>query len=152
MKFRKTISKSLKLIVSSNLSPKKLALTIALGISLGVIPLLWGASLLCIVVAWVFRLNQICLQVVNYLSWPLQLALLIPFNHLGEWLLTGWQPHLPEPGALHVLARLGSATVKALAAWLLVAPPSSLFLYLLLARIFIKKVSKESACACNHSK
>ena len=75
MTIRETFSKSLKLLVSSNLSPKKLALTIALG----VVPLLWGASILCVVGAWALRLNQVCLQVVNYLAWPLQLALLIPF-------------------------------------------------------------------------
>jgi uncharacterized protein (DUF2062 family) len=79
MKLRETIAKSVKLLVNSNLSPKKLALTIALGVTLGAIPLLWGASILCVVGAWALRLNQVCLQVVNYLAWPLQLALLIPF-------------------------------------------------------------------------
>ena len=140
MKLRETIAKSVKLLVNSNLSPKKLALTIALGVTLGAIPLLWGASILCVVGAWALRLNQVCLQVVNYLAWPLQLALLIPFYRLGERLLSGWHLRLPETGALHVLARLGPATVKALAAWLLVAPLSTLLLYLILVPLFSRKM------------
>ena len=139
MTIRETFSKSLKLLVTSNLSPRKLALTIALGVALGILPLFWGASLLCVAVAWAFRLNQVCLQVVNYLAWPLQLALLIPFYRLGEWLLSGWHPRLPETGALHFLAQLGPATVKALAAWFVVAPVAVLLMYLVLYWILTRK-------------
>ena len=147
MKILETIAKSWRLLFSSNLSPRKLALTIALGVGLGVMPLLWGVSIFCVVAAWLFRLNQACLQIVNFLAYPLQLALFIPFYRLGGRLFSGWHPQMPEKGALHVLAGLGPATVKALAAWVLVAPSSSLLLYLILAPLLSRRMGQRAAGA-----
>lgn len=147
MKLIETITKSWRLLFSSNLSAKKLALTIALGVALGVMPLLWGVSIFCVVAAWVFRLNQACLQIVNFLAYPLQLALFIPFYRLGERLFSGWHPRLPETGVLHILAGLGPATVKALGAWVLVAPLSSLLLYLVLAPLLTRRMGQRAAGA-----
>src|SRR5579872_6178647 len=78
-------------LLRQGLSPERLALSVALGIALGVFPVLGTTTLLCGLAAILFRLNVPAMQLVNYLVFSLQLALLIPFIRLGE-LLYGADP------------------------------------------------------------
>jgi hypothetical protein len=50
---------------------------------MGLMPLLWGTSLLCFILAWTFGLNHILIQTLNYLLYPVQLSLLQPFFYFG---------------------------------------------------------------------
>jgi len=50
---------------------------------MGLMPLLWGTSLLCFMLAWIFGLNHILIQALNYLLYPVQLSLLWPFFYFG---------------------------------------------------------------------
>lgn len=128
--------KRLQSIMSSGMTPQKLALTLCLGSALGTMPLVWGTSLVCLLLAHLFRLNQIALQSVNYLLYPLQLALLVPFFKLGAWLFP-WGPQV-TPHMLAALLRspglssctlLGWITLKSLAAWLVTVLPAALLAY-----------------------
>ena len=126
------------------LSPGRLAWSLALGLGAGVSPLVGSSTGLCILLALVFKLNQVVMQVANYLAYPLQLLLLIPFIRLGERLFGA--PRLPLDlevlsrairadawGALHAFwTSLWHGTV----AWLLVAPLASILLALLLSPLF----------------
>jgi hypothetical protein len=67
-------------------TPHKLALSVAFGLILGTIPVLGATTTLCIVAAFFFGLNHIAIQTINYIAYPLQLLLLIPFIRIGEWL------------------------------------------------------------------
>jgi len=136
----------LRSVMTCGLTPQKLALTLCLGSALGTMPLLWGTSLLSILLAHRFRLNQVALQSLNYLLYPLQLALLVPFFKLGTWLFP-WRPSLPshmlttlfrnpDPALLNLL---GWMTFKSLAAWLITAIPAALFAYVLLMAIDTRK-------------
>jgi hypothetical protein len=106
------------------------------------LPLVWGTTLLCILVAHTFRLNQVVLQSVNYFLYPLQLALLIPYCRLGARLFP-WGPPFPAEIVTYVLHGHGGgmiklvawAMLKAVAAWLLTAPPLAFVLYLLFSMI-----------------
>ncbi len=69
------------------ITPEKIALTLALGFMLSIFPLLGATTLLCGLAAIALRLNQPIIQLVNFLAYPLQLALLIPFYRAGESLL-----------------------------------------------------------------
>jgi uncharacterized protein (DUF2062 family) len=122
--------------MTCGLTPQKLALTLCFGTALGIMPLLWGTSLICILLAHVFRLNHVALQSVNYLLYPVQLALLAPFFKLGAWLFP-WGPPLPphmlatlirnpDLTSLHILAWI---TLKSLAAWLVIVLPAALLAY-----------------------
>lgn len=121
--------------MTCGVTPQKLALTLCLGAALGVMPLLWGTTLICIMLAHFFRLNQVALQSINYLLYPVQLALLLPFFKMGSWLFP-WEPPLP-PHMLATLANnpwsslniLGWMTLKSLAAWVITVIPASLFAY-----------------------
>lgn len=71
----------------AGLSPSKLSLTISLGFCIGLFPLVGTTSLLCALVGFGFRLNQIILQVSNWLLAPLQLLFIVPFYKLGSTIL-----------------------------------------------------------------
>ena len=137
---RKIVSPILDLLRQGT-SPEKIALSIALGITLGVTPVLGSTSLLCLLAAVVLRLNLPSIQLVNYLVYPLQFALLIPFIRLGEWIF-GVQPikisvnqvlQLIRDDVWIAIATLWTATIHALVAWSAVGSLASLVMYLCLA-------------------
>jgi hypothetical protein len=145
------VVKRVQAIMSCGLTPRKLALTLCIGIAFGIAPLVWGASLICIIIAHVFRLNHVALQSVNYLLWPVQLSLLLPFAKLGEQLFT-WGPPVPphifstltrSPG-LSSLSILGWLTLKAIAAWMVTVIPVALLVYGILRVTVFKKISQTS--------
>ncbi len=135
----------LEKFLRSGLSPRKMALTLALGSVIGILPVLWGATLLCVIAAALFRLNQAGIQAVNYLAYPIQIALFIPFYRLGEWLFPG---SLVIPLSGHggqfsaLLARAGASTFKAVGAWAVIAPPLAVTLYLISYPVFSGRLSK----------
>jgi uncharacterized protein (DUF2062 family) len=63
-----------------------LSLSIALGAVIGILPVLGSTTLLCAAAAILLRLNLPVIQLSNYLVYPLQIALLIPFVRLGAFL------------------------------------------------------------------
>ncbi len=122
--------------MTCGLTPQKLALTLCFGTAIGVLPLLWGTTFICILLAHFFRLNQVALLSVNYLLYPIQLLLLIPFYKLGMWLFP-WGPQVssnmlsilavsPNPTSLNILVWI---TFKSLAAWGVTVLPSALLTY-----------------------
>ena len=68
------------------LSPRRLALTCAFGVVLGIFPVFGLTTLLCFAAAFLFRLNIPIIQLVNYVIAPLQLILIVPFIKLGSYL------------------------------------------------------------------
>lgn len=69
-------------LLSQGITPEKIALSLAIGIVLGVFPVLGSTTLLCAAAAMVFRLNLPAIQLVNYIVYPLQLALFVPAKRL----------------------------------------------------------------------
>jgi len=143
------VMKRVQNVMSCGLTPQKLAMTLCIGIAFGIIPLVWGTSLICIFLAHSFKLNHIALQSVNYLLWPVHLALLVPFFKLGAWLFP-WGPSLPNhfissvlhnPGLLS-LNILGWLTLKALAAWMMTVIPAALLAYLILRATVFRENSQ----------
>jgi uncharacterized protein (DUF2062 family) len=112
------------------ITPRKIALTVALGAVLSVFPILGATTLLCALAAVLLRLNQPIIQLINYLAYPVQLALLIPFYRAGEHLL-GRQPvplNIPllfarfHADAGQFLEDFGMIAVGGIAVWLIAAP------------------------------
>ena len=75
-----------------------MALLVAVGLVLGTFPVYGLPTLLCAAAAVLLRLNAAGLQLVNQLSTPLQLALLLPLARIG-WRIS-LAPHAPWPLAL----------------------------------------------------
>ena len=62
-------------------SPEKIAWSIAAGLLIGINPILGSTTVLCLAVAFVFRLNVAASQIGNHIVYPLELLLIIPFIH-----------------------------------------------------------------------
>ena len=116
--------------LSIGITPERLAFCIALGIALGIVPALGTTTMLCAIAALLFRLNLAAIQLVNYFVYPLQLALLIPFIRVGEWLFDvdslGLSLELirrmMEEDLWKTVITLWETTFRALIAWMLIAP------------------------------
>jgi len=151
---RRKITDLLKNMFTQGVSPRKLAFTISLGAFIGTVPAVWGSALICAGLAVLFRLNHIGIQAANHLVYPLQIALIVPFYRIGAGLFP-WGPSLSaemfskgiKNAAMGSFVPLAVATVKALAAWLLITAPLAVLLYFALWAVFskrsgINKVSK----------
>ena len=117
--------------LKQGITPEDISLTLALGLVLGVFPILGACTLLCAFAAWRLRLNQPIIQAVNYLVYPLQVLLLLPFYRAGETLFR--QPHVPIFSVVELLARFregplqflidyGMVGVYGIVVWCLLAP------------------------------
>ena len=85
-------------------SPERLAWSLAAGIVIGVNPILGSTTLICLAVACLFRLNIPASQLGTHLMYPIELALLLPFVHIGTRLF-GTAPLTLSLGALLDAAR-----------------------------------------------
>jgi uncharacterized protein (DUF2062 family) len=65
-------------------SPEKLAWSIAVGLLIGINPILGSTTILCLALAFVFRLNVAASQLGNHIVYPLELLLIIPFIHIAS--------------------------------------------------------------------
>lgn len=135
-------------------SPQKLALMVALGLMVGILPLVWGGTLVCMLFACLFRLNQAGIQAANYLAYPLQIALIVPFYRLGAKIFP-WNPAVSKEAVLNSIGsgigadimQVAVATLKAVGVWLIVAPPTACLLYLCLLPAFKRLLDRRNAAA-----
>lgn len=130
--------------LNQGLSAEGLAWSLCVALACATCPVIGATTLLCIGAGAAFRLNHPVMQVVNYLSYPLQIALLIPFWRLGEHLFSA--PRLD----LHLSAILGMLKVDpsgairfywaevwhGAVAWLLVAVPAACLAAWILTPLF----------------
>src|SRR5882724_4650201 len=117
-------------LLKQGVTPEKMALSLALGAAFGVFPALGWTTSLCAIIALAFRLNLPAIQIVNYLMYPVQIALLLPFFRLGEKLFGA--PHLPisisqiyamiHASVWGTIKLLWTTTWHAIVAWMILAP------------------------------
>jgi len=91
--FKRRLIRPILDLLRQGVTPEKMALSVALGAALGVIPVLGWSTTLCAIAAIVLRLNLPAIQIVNYFVYPVQVALLVPFFRWGEKLFHA--PHFP---------------------------------------------------------
>ena len=65
-------------------SPEKLAWSIAAGLLIGINPILGSTTVLCLALAFIFRLNVAASQIGNHIVYPLELILIIPFIRVAS--------------------------------------------------------------------
>jgi uncharacterized protein (DUF2062 family) len=142
--------------LKQGITPEKIALTLALGGVLGIFPILGATTLLCGVIGVWLRLNQPLIQLVNYLVYPLQIVLLIPFYRAGERLF-GAEP-VPIVDVPGLIARFGESPwqfildygmvgLYGIVVWCLVAPLLAGLGYALLKPILVRLRPTSSAAA-----
>ena len=111
------------------MSGDSIAIVLAVGLVLGTFPVYGCPTVLCLLAALLLRLNAPALQLVNQLSSPVQLALLIPFARLGGRVLGS-----PAAASHSILSRFSELTVQAIAGWLCLSVPAGIVLYIVLSR------------------
>jgi len=130
-------------LLRQGVSPNKLALSLALGICLSCFPVMGVTTILCAIVALFFRLNLPAIIFGNYLAFPLQFVLLLPFIRLGERL---FHEHRPLPSLEQMMAIMKSNPDQlmkeflslqwhAIVGWALVAPFACLLLTFVLREL-----------------
>ncbi len=133
----------IKDLLSQGLTKRQVALALVVGISIGCMPLVWGTSLLCIIAAYLLRLNQVLVQLANYLVYPLQIILFIPFLKAGGWLfISDTRLKVSMTGAFALLKSSPSdffqafwlLNLQGLAVWLLTLPLVAGILYVAISR------------------
>jgi hypothetical protein len=117
-------------LVGQGHTPEKIALSVALGITIGLFPIFGTTTLLCVVAAIVLRLNHPAIQVANQLMYPLQIPLIVVFIRIGESML-GVAP-IPFSATLMVaelrahpsvlFERFGTASLHGILGWAMVSP------------------------------
>jgi uncharacterized protein (DUF2062 family) len=131
-------------LLRAGLSPRRLALCIAIAIVVGNIPILGVSTILCTCIALVFRLNLPAMQLVQAAMAPMQLLLIIPFVRLGEWIVRAPPQFVSVKSGFVLLSQgiwqavvvLRDAIYHAALAWVLVAPFCIYVLHRLLTPAF----------------
>jgi uncharacterized protein (DUF2062 family) len=138
-------------LLKQGVTPEKIALTVALGISLGVTPVIGSTTMLCTLAAVALRLNLPAIMLVNGAVYPLQLILLVPFLRAGAWMFRAGVPtltigeifNLIRANVWHATTILWIATLHALVIWLIAGCAISTMTYLvlivLLRRVWVKR-------------
>jgi len=128
------------------MTPRDLALAVAIGLVLGTFPVIGSTTLLCIAASIALRLNLPAMQSVNWIVSPLQLILLIPLFNLGGVLfgvgsvavsldmLIG----MMRTDLLGTIREFLFVTLRAVCAWILVAPLATGLVYILLLPLFTR--------------
>jgi uncharacterized protein (DUF2062 family) len=137
------------------ISPRRLALTLALGFAIGCIPVVGIPTLVCAGLALALRLNLPAIQAANYAVMPLQLLLIVPFVRLGGWLIASSHNQSLQAGALlhaspqAMATQMGWLAGQALLAWVLIAIPAVLLLTFMLTKVLRRIPALAAAEACD---
>jgi len=127
----------LKNFLNQGLSPSKLALCLALGLTLGTFPVLGVTTILCALIALILKLNLPVIQFTNYLVCPLQILLLAPYYYFGDLLFNAQQQldlgtlktMMIENTHKEMITMVFESTLYAVIAWLLISPLALVLLY-----------------------
>jgi uncharacterized protein (DUF2062 family) len=138
-------------LLRQGVTPDKLAWSVALGIVLGLVPVLGVSTAACALAALALRLNLPAIQLVNYLVMPLQLLLIIPQLRFGEWLARAPPFPITLESGLALLAQgvfdavrvLATAIGHATLGWLVLALPAAFLLQRAFAIALRRRISSE---------
>lgn len=141
---REQVERRLAGWMRQGISPRRLALTLALGFTIGCVPVMGIPTVICAALALSLGLNLPAIQAANYAAMPFQLALVAPFLRLGArclrapFLAFGARP-ITGPGTLlKIAAHLGSMAGQAMLGWALVAVPAAAVLTMTLTLVLRK--------------
>lgn len=148
----RVVIRSLVKFLKEGLTPEKLSLCVALGITLGIFPVIGSTTFLCAALAFTFRLNMPAIQLINYFAYPIQLILFIPFIRAGEFLFD--QSPIPldlaeiysllKTDTLQTIQSLWWTNLRAIVAWIVVALPLGVIVYFCSLPIFLRFVTTDN--------
>jgi len=150
--FKRRLIRPILDLLRQGVTPEKIALSVALGAALGMIPVLGWSTTLCAIAAIVLRLNLPAIQIVNYFVYPAQIALLVPFFRWGEKLFRA--PHFPisvpqvyalfHAGRWFAIKLLWTTIWHAIVVWGMTAPFFVGLLYIILMPLLRRALRQET--------
>jgi uncharacterized protein (DUF2062 family) len=141
-------------LLRQGITPEKIALSIALGAVLGIFPVLGSTTILCAAAAFVLRLNLPAIQLVNFLIYPLQLILFLPFLRAGSR-ISGAAPvtlsmkevfGMIKSDPWSLIKMLWTASLGAMAIWIGLSPLVIAAIYFTLA-LALRRLHRSIALA-----
>ena len=151
--FKRRLVRPILDLLQQGVTPEKIALSVALGAALGMIPVLGWSTTLCAIAAIVLRLNLPAIQIVNYFVYPVQIALLLPFFRWGEKLFRA--PHFPisvpqiyalfHAGTWFAIKLLWTTIWHAIVVWGMLAPVFVGLAYVILMPVLLRAMRMQSA-------
>lgn len=149
--FKRRLVRPVLDLLRQGVTPEKIALSVALGAALGVIPVLGWSTTLCAIAAIALRLNLPAIQLVNYFVYPVQVALLVPFFRCGEKLFRA--PHFPisvpqiyglfHAGTWNATKLLWTSVWHAIVVWGMIAPFFVGLVYMILLPLLRRALRRE---------
>jgi uncharacterized protein (DUF2062 family) len=126
-------------LLRQGITPEKISLAIAMSAVIGVFPVLGSTTLLCAGASLLFRLNPAAMQLVNWLVYPLQLALLVPMMRLGTRIF-GFLPVPPltqlmtmmRADLMSTMRLFWPSALSAIGAWVILSPIAIGAIYIVL--------------------
>jgi uncharacterized protein (DUF2062 family) len=121
-------------------TPQEISLTVTLGVTLGIFPIFGATTTLCALAGFWLKLNQPVIQLVNYLVSPLQMALILVFVRIGEWIMHAPRVSFSIPELFrkfheshaNFFREFGLTGLHGIIAWLVIAPFFAALIYFLL--------------------
>jgi uncharacterized protein (DUF2062 family) len=141
-------------VLKQGATPQRLALSVAVGVAVGLFPIFGTTTVMCVGVCLLLRLNQPASQLANHAMYPVQIPLILVFVRLGER-LAGAPPVpfntarlLAELRAEPVLfmKRFGITALHGILGWAVVAPLVAAAIYVVLYPI-LKAMAERRARA-----
>ena len=164
--FRRKVKDPLLAELKQGITAKDLALASAVSLAIAVNPFIGTTTLLCLLAGKIFRLNHVVMQTINYFSYPLQIALFIPWIRLGEK-ITGAEAQVIQMPQVFVdlvvdfvkafislvlhsdsapygiyVSKYSQMGVHALLGWLVVIPWATWIVYKILTLIFKRFITR----------
>lgn len=139
--------------LAQGITPEKMALTIALGLNLGIFPILGTTTMLCLVAGVWLKLNQPVIQLINWLLSPLQLMMILVFVRIGEWIMRAQRVSFSIPemiqkfreSPMKFFQEFGLTGLHGIVAWLVIAPFLTMLIYFSLLPLLKKLASRKAA-------
>ena len=143
-------------LLKAGLSPAQLALTVSLGVAVGLIPAFGITTVLSAAVALRLRLNVAAMQLATHLMTFFQLALLIPFLRAGAGIMgqgdkvagltvASLRQLIAHEGWAAVARLLWRAELGALLLWAVAMVPLVAGLYFILRAVFRRVLVRQEA-------
>ena len=148
--FKRKVKDPLVAELKQGITAKDLALASAVSLAIAVNPFIGTTTLLCLLAGKVFRLNHVVMQTINYFSYPLQIALIIPWIRLGEK-LTGSEAQVIEISQMkaefsqsfaNFVSKFCQLGMHALLGWLVVVPWATWIVYRILLLVFKRFIAR----------
>lgn len=140
---RKYVIEPLRALLKQGITPSRLALSMASGLTIGIFPMVGTTTAICTMLAIGLRMNLLVIQLGNWLIYPLQLVLVVPFLIMGEHIFgttsnldPSYVAELVKTDILLAIKTVSQMIIHGAFAWALCAPLVFLTLYAVLLPLF----------------